>query len=333
MPRRRCLVLSAVSLLVLLIADGARLTAVHAQPRRTSRIRAEQPKVSIPTVKPPAWDAATIDIFFADARKHLGPGGPRAEQPTTTPAAPGKPDTAVANPVAGDAPKWSKLVSPDTLEDEIKQLLIAINDDVASPGSFKSGGFQSARLHLTLLAALFDIIGQYDGDVRWKPNAAAWAELFGRAGQNCKAGSDASYKEAKLRAADLAELIRGADAEPAGASGQAAADRIDRRPLMARLERSQQERVGPWTASAAAYGRHRDELKHEAELLSAIAEVIQRTGYEFAEDEVYRDYARQLQAAAIGLGAATAADDYPQARAASSAANQSCEKCHADYRG
>ena len=301
--------------------------------QRRSRIRSEQPRVELPTTKPPAvWDSATLDVFFIDARAHLGPGRPRSliapEPKLAESIAP------AASTESAQTAGWSKLISRDTLEDEVKQLLAEINRDVQSPGAFKSGGFQPARLHFTLLAALFNVIAQYDGEVRWKQNAGGWADLFGRAGRNCKAGSDASFKEAKLRAADLAELVRGDDVQPTGAAGSSEqwSERVDRRPLMSRLEISQQERFGSWTANKAEFGKRQADLQHEAELLAVVAEIIQRAGYEFAEDESYQAFAREFQTNAITLRKAAANGDYPQARSAVSQINQSCEKCHADYR-
>jgi hypothetical protein len=132
----------------------------------------------------------------------------------------------------------------------------------------------------------------------------------------------------------LGELVRGADPVPAGASDPAPgwAERVDRRPLMVSLEQAQQERLGPWTAAAGQFRGNRQALKSESELLAAIAEIIQRDGYEFADDEGYRSHARKLQSEAIELRRAIDEEDFEKARTATSAINQSCDQCHADYR-
>ena len=55
----------------------------------------------------------------------------------------------------------------------------------------------TARDNFSLLAVLFAVIGQYDGEVRWQKDAANLRTLFGRAGFNCKVGTDNSFSEAK----------------------------------------------------------------------------------------------------------------------------------------
>ena len=105
---------------------------------------------------------------------------------------------------------WSKLISSETLEDEVKSLQKQVSENVTTPAKFKGGGFKAGRKQFTELALLFGIIAQYDADVRWKDKAIGVRDLMGRAGQNCKVGTDASFAEAKLRKDDLEQLVQGA---------------------------------------------------------------------------------------------------------------------------
>jgi len=323
------------TLAVAVAAAGGDPPPASARPQR-SRIRSENPQRELPTSpRPDQWDAATRAAFSADATRHLGPGGPRTLH--VAPPAGAPEDLAGTSPGGAVAPlgvRWSQLISRDTLEDEVKQLLTAIDEDVRSLGNFKSGGSQQARLHFTLLAALFEVIGQYDGEVRWQRQATTWAGLFARAGRNCQAASDAAYNEARARSADLAELVRGGDVDPPATSrADDASAVLDRRPLMSRLELAQQERLGPATANAAQFQRRQAEVQHEAELLAALAALLPREGFEFADDAGFRARADELQAAAAALRKAANEASYPEARSAVGAIQQSCEKCHADYRG
>jgi hypothetical protein len=306
---------------------GASRTAQAARP---SRIRADRVKPKLPTAKPPVWDQATLDVFFTDAREHLGPGGPRTAVATADIAV----QPTVREPASTALENWSSLISRDTLEDEIKSLSIEVNHDVQQLGAFKSGGFEQAAAHFTQLAALFGVVAEYDGDVRWKRDAPAMAETFRRAGRNCRAASDAAYKEARMRADDLSQLVRGTSIETDGvpATDREAGEVLDRRPLMTRLETLQQERIGRWTATQAEFDRRRAELKHEAELLAAVAAIIQREGYEFADDDGYLRHAKELGVHAQELSATLDQADFAHARAAVSEINQSCDKCHTDYR-
>lgn len=78
---------------------------------------------------------------------------------------------------------------------------------------------------------------------------------MGRAGRNCKVGTDASYGEAKLRKDDLENLVRGnPPAMPANVNSATSWKNVaDRPPLMARLQKAQQQGVTVWTANAADF--------------------------------------------------------------------------------
>ena len=72
---------------------------------------------------------------------------------------------------------WSKLIDAETLETEIKRLAQAVAQDVTSPSEFKGGAYQACRRHFSVLATLFAIAAEYDGEVRWQDAAAGAARL------------------------------------------------------------------------------------------------------------------------------------------------------------
>src|SRR5690606_12626376 len=108
---------------------------------------------------------------------------------------------------------------------------------VENATKFKSGTYQAAQSELGLLAAMLAIVAQYDGDIRWKNEAADLRDLVARAGFNCKTANDATYQEALSRSQDLQTLVRGgtrprSQAAPAADWRQIA----DRTLLMKRLD-------------------------------------------------------------------------------------------------
>lgn len=335
MPRPLLAILIVIACLAL-PADSVVELALAQAP--TTRLRT-RPRGRF-TAPPPKWDASVRDIFFLDARQELGPGEPPSAPLAGTPSPP-MPVPAASAPVA-EAPatgsttgaeQWSKLISPATIEDEVKSISQSLSDLTQTAGKFKSGGYQDARVQLSVLAALFGIIADYDADVRWKDEAGGMWESIARAGKNAKAGSDTTYQEARARATELIDLVRG------GAVGAGEAKPrddwsvvADRRPLMTRLEIGQRDRLNPWTSSAQEFERNSPELLHEAELLTALSRIIQAQGYEYGDDDTYQEYARQLEAALTRLTDATRASDHAGAQEAAAAANKSCEQCHADFR-
>jgi hypothetical protein len=288
--------------------------------------------------KPPEWSKSVNDVFFPDAREKLegqrpAPGSTaRTASPTATPAA-GMDATADAAPSAASFP-WSKLIEPDSIEDEIKALQKQYSQTVTQPSPFKGGGYKTARRQLTELALLFGIIAEYDGDVRWKKESLSMRELLGRTGFACKAGSDGTFNEAKLRKEELETLVQGGGGPSApGAEPKAAWEKVaGRAPLMQRLEIAQQQGVAPGIASADEFRKKAEVLLKESELIAAIGEVIQRPGYEYADDETYVKLAKEMRDAAMGVTEAVKNKNYDAARAASGKIDKSCSACHEGYR-
>lgn len=230
------------------------------------------------------------------------------------------------------ADTWSPLISPVSLEDEVKRMRLHFDSVVSTPGAFNSGGYQDARLDLTVLATLFAVIHEYSGDVRWKQQAAAARDLLARTAFNCKAGSTQVYNEAKLRKADLRDLISGSglsqrDADPENDWSMIA----DRSPLMEYGE-SLIEALEDASRDEASVKREIDLIKRNAELLSMFGEVLTREGMDEADDEDYTDLSRQMIEQSKQVAAAIERGDVAAVRGGVSAIRQKCDACHEQYR-
>ncbi len=284
--------------------------------------------------RPPKFSKSIQDVFFPDAREKLV--GPRPASAASV----GSPTTATlaepSSPVNGetDAATWSKLITAEALEDEIKAQQLKLAATVENATRFKGGEYQLARAHLSVLAALLAIVADYDGSVRWKSEAASLSYLIGRAGANCKVASDASYKESRSRSEDLQNLVRGGSLQlPPAKSDTQWSQLADRGSLMKRLEQAQQQAILPLVASPREFERSADGLLHDTQIVAALAEAITREGYEFADDETYLEYARAMRQQALTLRDAALGGNYEQARQAAGQLGQSCTNCHEGYRG
>jgi hypothetical protein len=276
-------------------------------------------------------------VFFADAREKLignrpefAKGGSVVVKGSPPPASSGGGDVPAATAGSGT---WSKLISAETLEDEIKSLQKQVSENVTTPAKFKGGGFKDGRRHFSELALLFGIIAEYDGEVRWKAQAGGIRDLMSRIGHNCKVGTDASYSEAKLRKEDLEQLVQGGTIKVPEGDPDAKWEKVaDRPPLMQRMEQAQQQGVALYTASASEFNKNADKLLREAQLLAAIGEVIQKEGFEFADDETYLGHARQMHDKAVEVIEAVKGKNYEAARAASGQIDKACSSCHEGFR-
>lgn len=285
---------------------------------------------------PPKFDPATVnDIFFPDARTHLGPGGPPVPGQVTTVVVPGAGGAAAAAAAAGggemhaDGNAWSKLVSADTLESAVKGEPTAIDAAMKSTNQQKS-----ARMEMTFLAALFGVIYRYDQDVRWKEDSQALRDNFARAGNNLKAWTDSQKKQVAKLKTDLTDLIQGNKPQLAvGLDGEAPWLEIaDRPPLMHRLELGQSERLAKWSNDADAVKRNAAEIVREGEIMAMLARIIQDKSYEFADDDTYMQYAKALEQEAVAAVEATKKGDGAAASSAVSKMQKACDDCHGGFR-
>jgi hypothetical protein len=293
-------------------------------------------KARFPRAKPPVFDRRQVDrVFFDDVfRRTVGerlrkkPPAPSATADSGIPPKSGALATASATPG-----QWSTIISATTLEDEVKALKLAVDQVVTTPGAFAGSGYKEARVHFSLLALLFDIIANYDGEVRWKSDAAAARDGFARAAANLKAGGSIQvYNEAKKRKQDLADLVGGsrlpdpANAEP---GEQVWADRV---PLMQLLEQRLEANLKKWTASEAEFRTQAEALRHESELTAVIGRALTRPGMEDSEESEYQIFAHLLEQGAINVAAAVTRKDPAAARNAMADISRSCSDCHEDYR-
>jgi len=321
-PTLRPLILSA-----LVLAAGAGPLAPAAPAQRG-------PGQPVRRAKPPdeSWDRNVAGSFFADAFGKLQGERPSFVPGSATPDTGGGAPADTPVPVAGGF-AWSTLVSEDTLTDEIKDMKALLATAAAKPSDFKGGGFEDARGAFSVVALVFGVIAAYDGDVRWKKDAATARDLFARAGFNCKVGTDQSFAEAKLRLTDLESLLDGSP--PAGKPDRDEDFRwsqVAGRPaLMTRLAGAEQA-LSAATASKGDFTGAVDRLVHDAEIVAAIAEVIHQPDFEFHDDEGYAGYATAMRDAAMRARDAARKKDYDAARSAVGQLKKSCDDCHGGYR-
>lgn len=307
-----CLVLGAMALVA---QEAGRPKPKRAQPR---------------TFDP----AKTEGVFFPDAfQKALsGPrpadiGRPVAATPQATP---GGPSEGPAPMAAGGA--WSAIVSAESLQDEVTSIKQLIDGQVTTPTAFAGGAYKDVRREFTVLGVIFNTIAEFDGEVRFKKSALVARDAFIRAGLNAKSGAQAVYNEAKLRKADLQELVGGGEIKGAAGEEKFQWDKTCRPPLMQRFDLSEKSRLLPWTSSKGEFDKHNEELLREAQIIAVIARTIKRADFEFYDDSGYLKYCDELAAAATEIAEGVKANNYDRARMGAAAVSKACSDCHNDYR-
>ncbi|MAV35461.1 MAG: hypothetical protein CMJ59_08385 [Planctomycetaceae bacterium] len=285
--------------------------------------------------QPPRFDPAAVrNIFFDDLFAETGPlNGPRPENLGAA-----APSGATSSPGAGAAPKpsatfaWSKLISAQTIEDEVKQIAIRLNKDITRPSAFARDGHHKCRVHFSVLAMMFAITSEYDGQVRWKSQAAVARDVFAKTAANCKTNSSATFNAVRRQRDETMQTLLGGSELPG--EGEVAADWsaiTDRSPLMNRLQEAAEENLQRWTASAEEFEKHLEELPREAELVAAFASILTKEGMDDSDDDEYRGYAQAMQDAARSLVDAVKLKNQAQASKQVGQIRKACGECHSTY--
>lgn len=289
-------------------------------------------------VRPPQFDAGAFrGVFYNDVTSVVRPDRPSA--PELRGAAKAKAAERMAKseeaapPASETGGKWSKVISPASLEDEIKRLKLQYDRMVTTPGAFRSGGYQDARRQLSALAMLFAVVSQYDGEVRWKEEAAAARDLLARTAFNSKAGSVQVYNEAKLRKADLEDLIAGARLNGRDVESETEWPSIvDRAPLMEYMELVLYDHLEQLSRTPGEIEENKDSLQRFAEVVAVVGQVLVEDGMPEAEDEDYMQLSGAMIEAALRVRAGLEQGDADAVGVAISEISQSCDSCHEQYR-
>jgi hypothetical protein len=259
------------------------------------------------------------------------PANPNVQVASSPMPAAGAPSGGDAS--AGGSYAWSKVISAQTIEDEVKAIKLATDKNITTPQDFAGRGYKEVRRDFSILAMLFAIVNEYDGDVRFKKDAAAARDIFARTASNAKAGNNNVYNEAKKRKDELLDLINGAALnEKAEAEENDWTKIADRGPLMQRLEAAQEKKLAKWTANGDAFAEEIEGVLREAEIIAAIATALTREGMEDGDDESYAGFANLMKRSALDVVAAVKSNNADQARAASGEIAKACSDCHDNFR-
>lgn len=302
----------------------------------TYAVGQDRPKGAPKRVRPPKFDPAKVsEYFFEDVfSKVVGERPAKGDRPPAVANAASTPTPNSPNGSALPTGEWAKLISPTTIEDEIKAIKLEVAKNITTPSEFAGRGHKAIRREFSVLAMLFAIITEYEGEVRFKRDAAAARNAFARTANNTKAGGNSNvFGEAKARKADLDELLNGASIAASGPGDTPDwATIIDRAPLMQRLETAYQTRLTPALSNQGEFSKSAETVLHEAELIAAMAAVLTKPGMSDSEDETYAGFANSMKEGASELTAAVKQSNYEQARTAAGKIDKACSQCHESYR-
>jgi cytochrome c556 len=310
----------------------AGLLAAHADGQQPGRVDGKQQRrAARPEFTERDWEG----IFFADLFAEGLVGEPPAAGAVAM-AANAAPQPAIEpgenSVVAAGAAGWSQLIGRDALENEIKQLQIALDTQLTTPGRF-STGYREVNWSFEMLATWVAVLMQYEGEVRWKDSAATVLAAASQAAITTRKPGDDSFRYATAVRQSLTDMIRGGPFEttekPVEAVDWAAA--VNRTTVMKNLD-SRLPLLKAGTADNAAFSAAVEETLQHASAIAALARVLAQPGVDTADDESYVALAAAMEQAARELTSAVQASDFPGAQAAANRIEQSCNNCHGAWR-
>ncbi len=227
---------------------------------------------------------------------------------------------------------WSRLISAATLEDEVKVLQQQLSRDLTTVSRFRS---DHAKIQKSFeqLSLMFGVVREYDGKIRWKADAAVVQKSFETAAVSARAGDETGFASSKRSVEDLVQLVRG-DRFPGKAKPPEKLDWSSvtgHSPIMKRLQVLQDE-IKVATSNESDFKKQQPAIIHTAELIAMMAEAVQQEDMDYADDEEYVAYAKQMSAAAIAAAKASRNSNYELLSNAVNGVGQSCADCHGDFR-
>lgn len=236
-------------------------------------------------------------------------------------------------PSDGTGLGWSKIISAELLQAEIKKQANLLSQNVTSPGKFKGGGNRDVRQITTMIALVFGVIAEYDGEVKYKEFAAGARDAYAQCAQSATTTSTQAFNQAKIRKEDIQRILSGAAYEPPVKPSEdfewsSVADVSE---MMKRLGVAYREKIKPWVGSESSYKSNIDDLMQEAAMVAVIGEVIQKESMDNADNDDYKEFAAKLKNGALMILNSKGSMDLEMATRGASMIDQSCVECHGEY--
>ena len=183
------------------------------------------------------------------------------------------------------------------------------------------------------LSLLFGVVREYDGKVRWKADAAVAQKSFETAAVNARNGDEPGFASSKRSIEDLEQLVRG-DRFPGKAKPPETLDWstvTGHTPIMKRLQVLHDE-IKAASSNEKDFKKQQPKIVHSAELIALMAAAVQQADMDYADDDDYVTYAKQMQSAASTAAKAGRNNNYEMLSNAVNGVSQGCADCHGDFR-
>jgi hypothetical protein len=260
---------------------------------------------------------------------------PTTAAPTVADAAPPKKmeDPApAAESGGGGGDDWKDLISGEDLQEEVKRIRNDLTSGLQGQGQYNAH-YKEIQIQGAVLAGLAAIAAKHPEPPSWKAKAKFVRD----------AASDVASKSKGLGAKPYEETAKSFDKVKALLDGNTPADLgesaddvplsevASRKGLMGRMDLAEQ-----WmrsnVANESVLKKEAEKVSHEASVLATLSKMVATEGYDSADEDDYKDFAKKMVEASLDISKAAKAGDMAGFNDGMSRVKKQCDGCHLGYR-
>jgi hypothetical protein len=189
------------------------------------------------------------------------------------------------------------------------------------------------------VAICFGVIARYDRPAKFQPEAVRLRDAFASCAAAIEPNEEVSIETWHLLSA-LVQLWKGAAINLPASEKAHGPFGVSEIPFMMRRiqtcirpENLARRGLEYWTATADKFQAGRAAVIHEAEMLAMLARVLRDAdAFEFANDETFATFAKELETAAVGIVNAGQSGNHATALSSMAQLRKACATCHASFR-
>ena len=282
-----------------------------------------------------------FDVWFNDPIGEMQKQGtvaaasPTTAAPTVADNVPKKMEDDVPTPAAGGGgggDEWKDLISGEDLQEEVKQIRIALKNSLQGPGQYNAH-YKEIQVQGAVLAGLAAIALKHPDPPSWKAKAKFVRDAASDVASKSKGLGQKAFEDTQKPYEKVDALLSGNSPADLGEAADDVpfSEVANRKGLMTRMELADQ-----WMRSNvtndSVLKKEAEKVGHESAVLAALSKIISSEGYDSADEDDYKGFAKKMIEASLDINKAARSGDLNGFNDAMSRIKKQCDGCHLGYR-
>jgi hypothetical protein len=247
---------------------------------------------------------------------------------SSSPAPTGKP---ASEPGTAGGTDWKSLASIEQLQEETKRIRNHLTQALQSQGTY-NGNYKELQVDGAVLAAIASVVAEHEETISWKHNAR-FVRMFGKQlNEAARALGKDAYTKSQAAGQNIIAVLDGNVPADAGdpPPKQPLAEAIDRIGLMYRMQKAK-DWMKLEVNTESKFKAELDKVQKEATLLALFGTIVADPSYDYADEDDYKQFVRELINGGKEAAAAAQDQSYPQFNDAINKMQKACDQCHGIY--